>query len=428
MKRISPIFFQSQTTGTRYIGLAKLAVLACMALLIPQKGYAVAMMETTVISAISSDGNSIVGSEVIDGEQHAFRRTEAGGMQDLGVLSKESEPVVAAISNDGTIVVGHEVSYPPLGEGSHQNAFRWNQADGMQYLSAPKSKTKLKDAAQSVEGRIDRATAISGDGKVVVGRIGTNENAHAFRWTMKDNTKDLGILSGGKTSAANAVSGDGSVIVGVSDIGHQRKHAFRWTKAGGMKDLGVLGKDDKKFTSAAFVSKDGSVVAGAGGDEHAFRWTKAGGMKDLGTLGGKHCDIAAMSDDGNVIVGASSESSGDVHAFRWAKTGGIKNLGVLEGKASEATGVSKDGSVVVGKSEVKDGFFHAFRWTKEEGMKDLGTLGGKDSISAAVSDDGSVVVGESRVNDGHVHIFRWTQKTGMVDLGAFSDTIKSHTN
>lgn len=445
MKHVSAASFQSWAGW-----VANLAVLGCI-LLAPQMGYAGmyagqagSAMDDTAVAAISGDGNTIVGTGIIDGYEHAFRWTEKGGMQYLGVPGKESVSTAAAVSNDGSVVVGYEERYP-AGGGSNDYAFLWTEKGGMKYLDVLKGMLESKGSSASRkespwrEGRIDRATAVSSDGNVVVGWSGTNENMHAFRWTEKGGMETLGMLTGGKTAAAGAVSSDGSVVVGAADTGNWT-HAFRWTKADGMKDLGALGSSvphtvdgevvtDGNISAAAAASDDGNIVAGAssveGGDSHVFHWTKASGMKDIGTLGGTRCEMAALSGDGRVVVGNSLTKDDKSHAFRWSETSGMKDLGTLGGKKSEADAVSKDGKVVAGESDVKSGFSHAFRWTEADGMKDLGTLGGESSVIAAISDDGSVFVGESRIKNGAVHLFRWTQRTGMADLGTLASQAKS---
>lgn len=73
------------------------------------------------------------------------------------------------------------------------------------------------------------ARGVSGDGSVVVGWF---ENAllqiEAFRWTEATGVVALGHLSDIRWTYATAVSGDGRVIVGVSD-----HVAFRWTQEQG---------------------------------------------------------------------------------------------------------------------------------------------------------------------------------------------------
>src|SRR5262249_6225650 len=128
------------------------------------------------------------------GAEHAFRWTQATGMQDLGSIGGNSYG--SGISTDGSIIVGQANNagataiYP----------FRWTQGTGLQTIDIP-------------GGTFGRANAISGDGNVIVGSITVGSDISAFRWTQATGGQYLGSL-GGTFSEANAVSPDGSVIVG----------------------------------------------------------------------------------------------------------------------------------------------------------------------------------------------------------------------
>lgn len=103
------------------------------------------------------------------------------------------------------------------------------------------------------------------------------------------------------------------------------------------------------------------------------------GVTDLGTLGGGIAVgvtvAAAVSADGQVVVGTSPLAAGPSRAYRWTVSGGMQDLGTLGWHTSEAEDVSADGTVVVGTSGNQSGDRHAFRWTAAGGMQDLGTLG-----------------------------------------------------
>jgi probable HAF family extracellular repeat protein len=86
----------------------------------------------------------------------------------------------------------------------------------------------------------------------------------------------IGDLAGGDIySAASAVSGDGSVVVGASAAAGGRE-AFRWTKADGIVALGSL-TSTAFANSAENVSFDGSVIVGVASvddfGQEGFRWT-----------------------------------------------------------------------------------------------------------------------------------------------------------
>lgn len=237
----------------------------------------------------------------------------------------------------------------------------------------------------------------------------------------------LGRLAGTGGSHASAVSGDGNVVVGYCATEINAGEAFRWTAAGGMQSLGLW--PGYNMSHAVGVSADGSVVAGYCRAANptvptaAFRWTAAEGMVPLGTLGGAVWGSVAydVSADGTVIVGRSSSAAGpQAEAFRWTAATGMQGLGfVPNSQYSQALGVSADGQVVVGyskTSDVEEG--HAFRWTAAGGMQDLGDLagGGFSAAAHAASADGSVVVGAGLTETGHEPA-RWTAEDGMVSLG-----------
>src|SRR5262249_11093473 len=138
------------------------------------------------------------------------------------------------------------------------------------------------------------ATAVSGDGKVVVGYVEPVSTSNgvlftASRWTQKTGMVDLGALgsaSGVTVSLATAVSYDGSVVVGLStsnrypigneviasSSGFRGSEAFRWTNATGMQSIAGLLEDNGinlsgwQLQSASGVSADGTVIVGNGID------------------------------------------------------------------------------------------------------------------------------------------------------------------
>ena len=231
-------------------------------------------------TAVSRNGSVVVGNSFfsnpgsfgIDSYSHAFRWTSATGMVDLGTLDGDylSSSTATAVSSDGLVVVGS----------SNGNAFRWKSATGMVSLD-------------TWSGRFSSATAVSSDGSVVVGRI-INDffTGNAFRWSSATGMVDLGTLGAlgenmlgtffGKNpigSEATAVSGDGSVVVGYSySFGNPADkfgngfyiHPFRWTSASGMRDLNTLlasaGVDMSgiSLSTATAISTNGQFILGRG--------------------------------------------------------------------------------------------------------------------------------------------------------------------
>lgn len=221
------------------------------------------------------------------------------------------------------------------------------------------------------------------------------------------------------------------------------------------------------FSSATAVSDDGAVVAGVSGPDdpaqrQAFRWTASSAMQSIGTLGGTESSANAISGDGSIIVGTSTDDTGRRLAFRWTLATGIQSLGVPgtgdDGSWFSAEDVSSDGSVIVGTVErPASAEGSAFRWTIDTGMvvldapvqtwlehkrvsvsgdgSTLVTNGGyrwtaaegtrplpAGLIPTSVNDDGTVIVGYRKEQSGAVEggwsprAVRWTAATGVSDL------------
>ncbi|MCX6908330.1 MAG: hypothetical protein NTY01_09830 [Verrucomicrobia bacterium] len=239
------------------------------------------------------------------------------------------------------------------------------------------------------------ATAISGDGKVVVGcsvsdrgGITPNSRGEAFRWTASEGMRALGYLPGDIDSCANAVNYDGSVIVGTSqfcpirwerrdktgkviasdNLPPSRCQAVRWITTNGITRIAGLGflVGESKWSLATGVSADGKVIVGESGSspyEDAFRWTESEGMRGIGkSTGALGCSECKVSGDGTVVIGKKIGG----YAFRWTAAEGMVGLATLRYEYSYAKAVSGDGSVVVGYFTATDCDRAACRWTTEK--------------------------------------------------------------
>lgn len=323
---------------------------------------------------------------------------------DLSSLGGDGS-VAYGVSADGRFIVGTAFA------NGNQYAFKYSDATGMVNLG-------------TLGGVQSYAKAASADGKVVVGFAGVSSNhAHAFKHTDATGMIDLGTL-GGLTSQATGVSADGSVVVGDSTTTNGDYRAFKHTDAIGMIDLGTLDAGNSGYSHATAVSADGSIVVGyadidaSTGTQHAFKHTDASGMIDLGTLGGQTSQALGISADGHVVVGMAQTATGGSQAFKHTDTAGMVGLESWGGD-SFAYGASGDGSVIVGVAATATGYVHAFRHTDASGMVDLGTLGGETSAATGVSADGNVVVGLSLTGEGAMHAALWKiTDTGshLVDL------------
>lgn len=274
------------------------------------------------------------------------------------------------------------------------------------------------------------ATAISGDGRFVIGNVSYTDSSgpmnisanRGFVWRAADDTYVLDQYFGRDHSSLTAINTDGSVMVG-NVYGSLPTEAFLIsTTDSALMLLGTLGGTSSRATG---VSGDGQIVAGWGdladGSYRAFRWTyvsaaSPGVMEVLPTLDNRNAFSNGISRDGRVIVGALQTPSFNEEAAYWIGNAAPVTLGYLAGGTSSAArAANADGSVIVGQS-VTFGGMNAFRWTATGGMVGLGTLGGMNSEAYAVSDDGTVVVGRSGRADASSSGFRWTENSGMLSV------------
>lgn len=305
--------------------------------------------------AVSSDGTVVVGR---DGTQ-AIQWTNAAGKSDLGTTGS-----ARGVSANGGVIVGGSSA---LGGNGRDRAFRWTQAGGIENLGVLNS---------DGSGFIDesRAHDVSADGSVIVGASvdGATLQSRAVRW-VGTAIESLGVLSGGNDSFAYGISADGSTIVGSSDSGSGvGQEAFRWTEAGGMVGLGKL--NGGNVSEAKAVSRDGSVVVGQAADgnafqsQRAFRWTAAGGLVSLGSLNnGSSSRAHDISADGMVVVGSANNGADGLalRGFRWTEAGGMQTVedwlraagaNIAADTTRSANGVNDDGTVVVGETADGDMF------------------------------------------------------------------------
>lgn len=337
---------------------------------------------------------------------------------------------VSAISADGKVVGGH------IGKGRYPSAAIWSAADGLIELG-------------SNGGLTSSVSALSPDGAIAAGYLVTAAyDQHAMRWTKAGGMEDLGALGSSGFAWATAMSADGKVVVGTSDHdqtnGIDDRRAFRWVEGGTggdaanpqMSSLGTLGG---QYSVANGVSADGTIVVGDSdngmGSVLAYRWTEGTGMISIGDLGGGNSFAKAISSDGRTIVGMSHNPAHEGHAYRWREGTGVEDLGVLSGHASSmANAVSADGTVIVGTS-YSPGSYTAFRWSEQNQLQSVSDWLAAGKVTAptwskseatGVSADGTVIVGNGAGADGvwHPYIARVTPTTaGVIDPTKFAASL-----
>src|SRR5207245_10600377 len=125
---------------------------------------------------------------------------------------------------------------------------------------------------------------VNANGKVAVGLAWTCTSAEGFKWTPKTGNLSLGHPVGNHSSRASAISADGKTIVGFWEDPTGPRRPVRWID--GKHDL-FLGKNT--IGEATAVNSNGKQIVGqapdASGNGVAFFYSEAhGGLTILGTL------------------------------------------------------------------------------------------------------------------------------------------------
>lgn len=305
---------------------------------------------------VSADGRYVVGESTTGGsvDFHAFRWSQAGGMESLGVAPGGTVSQAFAVNADGSVVAATSPAPYPPGSFGLARAARWTAATGMVSLG----NYQVPAGTYVTQG----VTAMSSSGDTIVGAATYSGTQYGFMWT-NGTFRTLGIYGSGSYAVARGVSGNGLRAVGDSSTSSGLR-AVRWdvtTPTGGISpvSLGIL--PGGIYSSATAISLDGQTIVGHAntyGVVVPFRWTQAGGMVSLGLpLGATEARASAVNADGSVVVGYTGNFS-TTRAFMWTPAGGAVDLNTylptlgldLTGwTLNEATGVSSDGRVIVGK-------------------------------------------------------------------------------
>jgi uncharacterized membrane protein len=282
-------------------------------------------------------------------------------------------------------------------------------------------------------------SALSGDGKVIVGMLGSGAAYRPYRWTENGGLEVLNTQAYALAVWITSVSYDGSAVVGGAvPLNGSPDVVFRWSDEDGWLEFAGLSAwpGYSVYAFAEDVSADGSILVGKSDSFNvweAFRWSQDGGIIGLvGSLGVGYDAFEtwayAVSGDGTCVVGNMYRKlpggSNQNDAFRWTTATGIQAIGELPELVPSglsfyaAEDANADGSIVVGSGQMSDGSPTAIRWVDGVGMHGLrGALpGGANFTSAlAVSYDGRVVVGQS-TGTGGLEACIWTEDIGSVSL------------
>ena len=279
-----------------------------------------------------------------------------------------------AISSDGRVVVGKH-------GGSNEQGYTWTRQDGFRALPQI-------NPAQS--NSWCRALSVSADGSVVGGiggNLGRTPLPRPIIWeggVVTSLTTPYGYLEDGVL----AISADGSRRAG-------RINASAFFQRSGEAPV-LLG-----MGTASGISADGTLAVGwlrtVNGDR-AVRWSESLAPEFLPTINGLYCRAAAVSPDGQTIVGSAMTTTTSGGACRWTSAG-IEPLGT----GGSALGVSAGGLVIVGQASSA-----AFIWDAAHGIRDLRHVllsdfnlgpalqGWSLWDAVGISADGRVIVGNAR--------------------------------
>jgi len=244
-----------------------------------------------------------------------YRWMHNGSVERLKTFTKKDQCWPRAISRDGSLIVGTvfgtDMDWPAV----------WRR-DG--------SVVRLQPTVKPLKS-FGEALGISGDGRVVVGHLGTGREGHrAVTWTDFGQPKRLGDLSQTKfESYAWVANFNGSVVAGYSKVGG-RRIPVRWTNTGQPLTLGTMPQRYENGMARG-ISDDGKVIVGlwgTGESGQGFVWTERTGavtasefLTSLG-LGAKVSglritSVMGVAADGHAIAGACFDGQHHIHGF-WA--------------------------------------------------------------------------------------------------------------
>lgn len=224
-------------------------------------------------------------------------------------------------------------------------------------------------------------------------------------WSARPALTDLGV-----GTLPQAVSDDGKVVVGIrlAEDMEQPLGTFRWTSSGGLKIIGpYLGGRPSISANGQVIA---SAVQ-TDRVEAAF-WTQEKGWRPLSETGlipalpGWDTTASAISANGERLAGGTTPPPvyyGWVRGFsfnpdtwtdRWADNGWMELPRARKGGVAVATAITNDGLVQAGISSDINGAFRAVRWVDgriEELYDGNGLRLGGESV--ACNDNCSVMVG-----------------------------------
>ncbi len=260
-------------------------------------------------TSVSDDGRVVAGTDF----NGPYRWTEAGGFTALGRGNSES---ISAMSGDGNIIVGNS-SFTGQQEAAYWNSMiGWNTLGGL--------------PGSGGCGSMSSGMGVNRDGTVIVGLGWEGCEGRAFLWTPA--TGMMQLQNHGRDARANCVSGDGLVVGGWDSdptTGQWRAAAWYSDSRGQVLLLPPTPNNPSGAGEIHDINSDGTVLVGRGvgmQGSYAFRYVEGQGAMELG-LGRAY----ATNDDGTLIGGQTGQflplpGGQPAGAFLWTPEDGLLSV------------------------------------------------------------------------------------------------------
>ncbi|CAN5604301.1 hypothetical protein BH24ACT15_BH24ACT15_28530 [soil metagenome] len=284
-------------------------------------------------------------SQVANGIYHAFRWSQATGMQDLTPPGMNQSYAVA-INNQGQIALHAS----PPGSTLHRT-FRWSPSEGYIEIPGPVEKSMLasdmNEAGEIVgyasfasitpidrsffwspatgtidigvlDGLITRPNRIN-DASEVIGNAFDNAGANRpFYWSQATGLVDVGLLPDSDNTALWDINVNGESVGMAAQLNSNWTEPITWTIDGGLQKV-ELGVDPfAEFRGLLLGINDHGQVVGVDPDWNAVLWTLENGVVPLEGIGYYSFSMARDSNNQGVVMGISySETDANYHAVIW---------------------------------------------------------------------------------------------------------------
>lgn len=266
--------------------------------------------------AVSGDGSLVVGSSATPGIPPRGSATgwdRSGSAFEIGPALPSGSPTVYGVSDDGRNVIANGAQGP----------FRWTATGGFQPLSP----------GSDFVGTSAQAISHTGVFVVGIGRNPTTNTSQAAIWEGDGPATPLPFMTGATVFNPTAVSDDGRTVVGTSGAG-THAYATRWRAGEGTVPLEEL--TNSEYVYAYGLSADGTVAVGSCQQidigMSAVIWDNNGHIRRLVDVlveagidmtGWEFLpEVTSVSADGRTLVGtyANPDSSGVVREQLWIAT------------------------------------------------------------------------------------------------------------